>query len=139
MPHAGLGFHVLRVPVRTNGAWRSSRGTEAKVSSRRRSDKVTTVVLVCRVRFLAQPHAIQKIGKLQVRERDQLSYPVRQVASLDMVPERTPWSPAENSKTPKARTIRKDPCDSKGYTHTHTEPHSGARIEGRLAALSRRT
>ena len=27
--------------------------------------------------------------------------------------------PAEKSKTPKARTIRKDPCDSKGYTHTH--------------------
>ena len=31
---------------------------------------------------------IQTIGKLQVRESDQLSYPVRQVASLDMVPER---------------------------------------------------
>ena len=32
--------------------------------------------------------------KMQVRESDQLSYPVRQVASLDMVPERTPCPPA---------------------------------------------
>ena len=31
---------------------------------------------------------------LQVHESDQLSLPVRQVASLDMVPERTPCPPA---------------------------------------------
>ena len=40
-----------------------------------------------------------KIGKLQVRESDQLSYPVRQVASLDMVPERTPCPPASVQKS----------------------------------------
>ena len=53
VPHASLGYHFLRVQVKPNGGWGSSRGTEAKVSSRRRSDRVTTVVLVCRVRFLA--------------------------------------------------------------------------------------
>ena len=30
VPHAGLGFHFLRVPVRTLGAWGSGRGSEAK-------------------------------------------------------------------------------------------------------------
>ena len=37
---------------------------------------------------------VEKQWKKQVRESDQLSYPVRQVASLDMVPERTPCPPA---------------------------------------------
>ena len=54
-PHAGLGFQFLRVLVKPDGGWGSSRGTEAKGVSRRRSDRMhmTTVVLVCRVRFLA--------------------------------------------------------------------------------------
>ena len=41
VPHADLGFHFLRVPVRTIGAWRSSRGKGAKLASRERNDKVT--------------------------------------------------------------------------------------------------
>ena len=32
VPHAGLGFHFLRVRVRTNGAWGSARGNRAKSS-----------------------------------------------------------------------------------------------------------
>ena len=43
VPHAGLGFHFLRVPVRTNGAWRSSRGRRAqKEEDERRADKMTS-------------------------------------------------------------------------------------------------
>ena len=57
---------------------------------------------------------------MQVRESDQLSYPVRQVASLDMVPERTPCPPAEKSLLKEENTIRRDPCDYKGHAHTHT-------------------
>ena len=32
VPHAGLGYHFLRAPVRTIGSWGSARGSEAKNS-----------------------------------------------------------------------------------------------------------
>ena len=41
-PHAGLGYHFVRVRVRTPGSWRSSRGKGAKLESRKRNDGVTT-------------------------------------------------------------------------------------------------
>ena len=42
VPHAGLGYHFLRVQVRTPGSWRSSREKRAKLASRKRNDRVTT-------------------------------------------------------------------------------------------------
>ena len=51
--------------------------------------------------------------KMQVRESDQLSYPVRQVASLDMVPERTPCPPADG----KEKQFKRIPVTTRG-THT---------------------
>ena len=44
VPHAGLGYHFLRVQVKPNGGWGSSNGSEAQsasaksTSSRRRDD-----------------------------------------------------------------------------------------------------
>ena len=42
MPHAGLGYHFLRVHVRTTGSWRSSRGKSQtrKSKTKRQGDDV---------------------------------------------------------------------------------------------------
>ena len=61
-----------------------------------------------------------------MRESDQLSYPVRQVASLDMVPERTPCPPADG----KEKQVKKIPVTTRG-THTHTPPRGEAKIKAR--------
>ena len=34
-----------------------------------------------------------------------------------------PTAPLLHNEETKAKTIRKDPCDSKGYTHTQTDTH----------------
>ena len=41
VPHAGLGFHFLRIRIRTTGASGSSNGEGAKLVRRNRSDRVT--------------------------------------------------------------------------------------------------
>ena len=40
VPHAGLGFHFLRIRIRTTGALGSSNGERAKLIRRNRSDRV---------------------------------------------------------------------------------------------------
>ena len=47
VPHAGLGFQFLRVPVRTIGAWGSGRGSEAK-SSRSKTANESNRLTTCR-------------------------------------------------------------------------------------------
>ena len=49
VPHASLGYHFLRVQVRTTEAWGSSKGEESKVVSRNRDDRLTTVAHNCGV------------------------------------------------------------------------------------------
>ena len=54
VPHTSLGYHFLRVQVRTIGAWRSSKGEGAKVGQKLKTERdeqveMTSCVLVCRV------------------------------------------------------------------------------------------
>ena len=53
----------------------------------------------------------RKEGKSQVRPAGQAGYPISLVASLDTVPVKC-CVPLQ------AKTIQKNPCDYKGYTHT---------------------
>ena len=101
VPHASLGYQFLRVQVKPKGGWgvvKRNGGQSLKSTTRRQGNDGRTC-LPSEVLGLASRHS--EIGKLQVRESDQLSYPVRQVASLDMVPERTPCPPAEELKNSK--------------------------------------
>ena len=63
--------------------------------------------------------------KQQVRLADQARYP-HALWPLRWTIAHSTWMVPllRNSKTPKARTIRRDPCDSKGYTHTRTHTHT---------------
>ena len=143
VPHAGLGFHFLRVHVRTTGSWRSSRGSRAqKEENERRTNRLTTFRShlqfqenIKSSRFLAWPLAIRKFGKLQVRPAGQAGYPISLVASLDTVPVKC-CVPLLQTKILKARTVQKDPCDSKGYTHTPPRGEAKLRL-GRVCKCAR--
>ena len=96
VPHAGLGFHFLRVHVRTTGSWRSSRGSRAqKEENERRTNRLTAIRshLQCKENIKTLKHRGSWLsllpfgkGKLQVRPAGQAGYPISLVASLDTVP-----------------------------------------------------
>ena len=72
VPHAGLGYHFLRVQVRTTGSWGSSKGSGAKSASRGRNDRVTTERASLRSVKLnsANVSAQHGIGQLENRSSD---------------------------------------------------------------------
>ena len=72
VPHAGLGFHFLRVHVRTTGSWGSSRGSRAQKQKKRTADEQAdeNLELCNSSRFLAWPHAMQKVGKFAGTQLD---------------------------------------------------------------------
>ena len=86
VPHAGLGFHFLRVQVRTTGSWRSSNGEMAQRRRKRTTDEQADDVPLAS----AVPKDIKrtsklrgswlslmpfrKEGKSQVRQTDQVWY-----------------------------------------------------------------
>ena len=101
VPHAGLGYHFLRVHVRTPGAWRSSKGRVAQSVSRKRSDRLTS-------------------RRASVRVDDQSTPPSSYRSFVACGGYDEPYAPA------KCETIQKNPCDYKGHTHTHTPPQREA-------------
>ena len=72
VPHAGRGFQFLRVPVRTIGAWGSSNGEMAQRGRTRTADEQAdeNLELCNSSRFLAWPHAMQKVGKFAGTQLD---------------------------------------------------------------------
>ena len=131
MPHAGLGFHFLRVRVRTT----EPRGLQEEIGSksqdrRRRSSRHDDVrsglpnVATCEVLGLASCHSEDSENGRYVW----LIRPdIRMYCGRFVGPSLTAhgWSPcwktnAENDE----RTIHLGPCDYKGYTHTPTPPFS---------------
>ena len=119
MPHAGLGYHFLRVQVRATdpGGLQKEKWPKAEEANRRSrveqddggpctSAKLTSTLL----------HFSAKIKSQQVHRADQALLPRCKVALLGAVP-CICCAPLLNTNH---FTIQKKPCDYKG--HTHTEP-----------------
>ena len=70
----------------------------------------------------------------QVHQVDQTWLPPSRIASLACVCVMAACPLLTNLKTPKARTVRKDPCDSKGYAHTQTHNHKHTNMNTQLQA-----
>ena len=127
VPHPGLGFHFLRVPVgnqRTPGVFKRRSGPKRKeTNDDRGSNRLTTV----RAHLQNSLALYVKIGVKACQRHNQAgtsrrrSLPdISHIAALFIGQSTATWDcpPAAKRKTLKARTIQKDPCDSKGYTHT---------------------
>ena len=113
VPHAGLGYHFPRVQVKPNGGWGSSNGSEAQsastksMSSDRQDDggPCTSAEL-------------KGINGHQLRLTMRPGAPSRYVFTTAWMglrwpmPSKCPWAPCQQEKT-----IQRNPCDYKGYTH----------------------
>ena len=121
VPHAGLGFHFLRVHVRTTGSWRSSRGSRAqKEENERRTNRLTAI----------RSHLQFKENIKTLKHRGSwlslLPFRKRKIAGTSSWPS---WishftgsfvghSPSEMLCPPAVKQMQKHPYDSKGDTHT---------------------
>ena len=127
VPHAGLGFHFLRVPVgnqRILGVFKRKSGPKRKETNDDRGSNRLTAV---RARLQNSLALYQKIGVKACQRHNQAGTSRRrpfrisatlQPSSLGNQLQRG-IAPLLHNEETKAKTIRKDPCDSKGYTHTH--------------------
>ena len=131
VPHAGLGYHFLRVYTCTN-PWslevvKKKGGQRLKTRSVRQVDGVPCVTAATlgtlSWRFWAWLHAIRKETQVRHWTSPVISVPPQKPLrwTVTSVGETVPLP-----KNEKTSAIRLDPCDYKGHTHTHTPPQREA-------------
>ena len=86
VPHAGLGYHFLRVQVRTIGSWGLQEEVGPKAQDRKRRTGRDDVVRSCLPSSLAlywklESKLVQKVNQ-QVRAAEQAAYPEDTIESL---------------------------------------------------------
>ena len=147
VPHAGLGFHFLRVQVRKpekeeevqqvqqgHKVWRNHRTIDRQNDVVRSHLQIKTKTLCNTMSWGSGLSLVPFRWKFkQVRQSGQLWFhQIKWASSLVAVPSDLPLPPAINQIK-----IQKDPYDSKGYTHTPPRGEANIRL-GRMCKCARR-
>ena len=114
VPHASLRNPKPRKVLKNLGVCKRKWGQKLKAKADRQGDGVSCVTAAALALY-------QRLKIVQVQVVDQTTHPPKCHNSFVGLDRQIGSStPAVKSKAKPNQIIRKDPCDSKGCTHTHT-------------------